>query len=514
MISFLFLFLEFLFISSTLISTSAFLHSSSSSTSSITKNCEGDNDCGQEVCITDYLQRDDADGARKATKVDEGVLPKGVESYAGYAVVNTTAQNKLFFWYLPSEDGNKDAPTVIWLQGGPGGSSLFGMFAEMGPYSVESDGATLKYNPSTWNKHNGMLFIDNPVGAGYSYTETESYPTNTKGEVSTQLYHLLQQFYTVFPELLHNDLVITGESYAGHYVPGLAHKIFVENKKLDDSDASNSLKEINKDHAPYIKGQKQFRLPLKSIAIGDGWIDPYSQLSAYPEMLFNIGVSDLNEKAVFQDYVDRARAFIDAGDMYSSFTVWDEMINGDIYPYPNYFHNISGSNDYDNFMNTNEPACLGYYYSFVTAPATRKGIHVGNTTYGGNADKCEMALVSDFMVSFKDQISDFLNADIPVLIYSGQLDVIIGAALTEHMIPHISWYNQDKFAKSQKKVWRINSNDKDVAGYVKQYGPLTQAVVRGAGHLVPFDQPERALDLITKWMNGVNFKNLPNPSDS
>lgn len=196
--------------------------------------------------------------------------------------------------------------------------------------------------------------------------------------------------------------------------------------------------------------------------------------------------------------------------MYSAFTIWDEMINGDIYPYPNYYHNVTGSNDYDNFMNTNSEAELGYYRSFVTADNVRKGIHVGDGVYGGNGDICEMHLVEDFMVSFKGEV-EILMDHYKVLIYSGQLDVIIGAALTEAMLPTFNWEGKGEFMLSEKKVWRITPGDADVAGYVKQSGRVTQAVVRGAGHLVPFDQPYRALDMMTKWIEDVPFENVVNP---
>ena len=361
------------------------------------------------------------------------------------------------------------------------------MFSEMGPYAVASDGSTLVRREASWNTDYGMIFIDNPVGAGYSYTETETgYCTNTKVEVSSQLFELMQQFYQVFPEQLENELIITGESYAGHYVPGLAYKILQENNKGE-----------------------RVRLPLTALAIGDGWVDPYTQLGAYPDMLFNIGVASAGEKRVFQDYITRTQRFIEAGQMADAFNVWDEMINGDIYPYPNYYHNVTGSNDYDNFMDTNEPDELGYYYPFVTAPNTRKGIHAGGAVYN-DGSACEMNLVSDFMVSFKDEVSELLE-NYKVLIYSGQLDVIIGAALTEAMVPTIPWSGRAQFLAQDKVVWRVSPQDSEVAGYVKQYANLTQAVVRGAGHLVPFDQPERALNMLDKWIKGEPFVSLVNP---
>ena len=72
-------------------------------------------DCGEEVCITDYLENGDATGARDAIRVDN-VFPEGVESFAGFASVNETAKNKLFFWYVPPLNGDKNAPLLIWLQ--------------------------------------------------------------------------------------------------------------------------------------------------------------------------------------------------------------------------------------------------------------------------------------------------------------------------------------------------------------------------------------------------------------
>mmetsp|Transcript_7800 Transcript_7800/g.12938 ORF Transcript_7800/g.12938 Transcript_7800/m.12938 type:complete len:124 (-) Transcript_7800:250-621(-) len=114
------------------------------------------------------------------------------------------------------------------------------------------------------------------------------------------------------------------------------------------------------------------------------------------------------------------------------------------------------------------------------------------------------------MVSFKSEVSTLLE-NYKVLIYSGQLDVIIGAALTEAMVPTIPWSGRAQFLTSKKSVWRVTPTDSEVAGYVKQYRNLTQAVVRGAGHLVPFDQPERALDLIEKWIQDVPFESLIDP---
>lgn len=98
-----------------------------------------------------------------------------------------------------------------------------------------------------------------------------------------------------------------------------------------------------------------------------------------------------------------------------------------------------------------------------------------------------------------------------VLIYSGQLDIIIGAALTEAFLPALKWSGQAAYEAASKSVWRIHPADKEVAGYVRAVGNFTQAIVRAAGHIVPGDQPERALDMISRFVEGRGYDNLPNP---
>merc|ERR1740130_1681741 len=90
-------------------------------------------------------------------------------------------------------------------------------------------------------------------------------------------------------------------------------------------------------------------------------------MAAYPAQMFNLGLADMKQRAVIQDYCDRTIAHINAGEMSLAFNVWDEMLNGDIYPYPNYFHNITGSNNYDNLMMTNNPADESYLQSISTS---------------------------------------------------------------------------------------------------------------------------------------------------
>ena len=205
----------------------------------------------------------------EAGRIDEALARAAViEPITGEAMgeagfLTTTPGKHMFYWYFEAQSGDADAPLVVWLQGGPGGSSLFGLFSEMGPYALTEQLELVKRN-STWNKEYAMIFIDNPIGAGFSFTDdpTNGFCKDTKTCVAENLYSLLSQFYTMHEHLQQNKLFITGESYGGHYVPGISSYIVRQNQKIRATGGGGLV------------------LPLAGIAVGDGWIDPIRQIDA------------------------------------------------------------------------------------------------------------------------------------------------------------------------------------------------------------------------------------------
>jgi len=419
----------------------------------------------------------------------------GPAGHAGFFTTNPDKTNHMFWWYFPKPQ----APLLIWLQGGPGGSSMFGLFAEMGPFNANAE-LKLVRRPAAWTTKYAMLFIDNPVGAGFSYTtSSEGYCNNSKTCVAENLYSLLQQFYGAFPEMRSQRLYVTGESYGGHYVPAFSAYIHRENARLRKRPAADG----------------RVAVPFAGMAIGDVWIDPENMIGAYPQMMYNMGLIDDAERVVVQSYCDRAVAHIRSGEMLQAFEVWDQFLNGDVWPYGNYFHNVTGLNDYDNFMNTNAPASFSTYAPYLNQRAVRAALHVGNATFPSNPTACEHHLLSDFMVSLVPELVTVLESTTPAyqtLIYSGQLDVIIGAALTEAFLPGVQWHGQAALAAAKKAVWRIHPDDTEVAGYARVVGNFSHVIVRAAGHIVPGDQPERALDMITRFVEGTGYRSYPDPA--
>mmetsp|Transcript_3560 Transcript_3560/g.4843 ORF Transcript_3560/g.4843 Transcript_3560/m.4843 type:complete len:231 (-) Transcript_3560:437-1129(-) len=223
----------------------------------------------------------------------------------------------------------------------------------------------------------------------------------------------------------------------------------------------------------------------------------------YPGMMFNLGLADGVELATIQDYCDKTVAFIKAGQMADAFKVWDEMINGDIFPYPNYFKNITGLGDYYNYLRQDSPPEQDYFAEFVQRPEVRRAIHAGaETSFGGDAKTCEMNLVEDFHRSMAPRVVALLEKGVKVMIYVGQLDIIIGAPLVEAFVPKLEWGGQKEYQAASRSLWYVGSR---VAGYVRQARNLIQVTVRAAGHILPFDQPEAAKDMITRFVEGVPF---------
>lgn len=105
---------------------------------------------------------------------------------------------------------------VISDKGGPGASSLFGLFTENGPFQLTAKQKLLPRKYS-WHLNHNLIYIDNPVGTGFSFTDSEDGYAKNEKDVGENLLRALQQFFLLFPDLQKNEFFLTGESYGGKY---------------------------------------------------------------------------------------------------------------------------------------------------------------------------------------------------------------------------------------------------------------------------------------------------------
>jgi len=352
---------------------------------------------------------------------------------------------------------------------------MFGLFMENGPFVVTAN-KTLTMRKYSWNIAHNLIYIDNPVGTGYSFTDDERGYVKNETQVGKDILTALVQFFLLFPELQKNDLFVTGESYAGKYVPAVSYTINNYNIKAET------------------------KINLKGLSIGNGLCDPENQL-LYSDYLYQLGLIDENGKTQFQVYENNGREFIKQKKYLEAFEIFDTLLNGDLNGTPSLFHNLTGFDYYFNYLFTKDGNDSDWMSEWIQRADVRHAIHVGNSTFHVETKTVEEHLKEDVMQSIVPLLTDLLQ-HYRVLIYNGQLDIIIAYPLTENYLKNLQWSGADKYKKTSRKIWMVGNN---VAGYTKSVDNLTEVLVRNAGHMVPSDQPKWALDLITRFTHNKKF---------
>ncbi|EOY03677.1 Serine carboxypeptidase-like 25 isoform 4 [Theobroma cacao] len=155
------------------------------------------------------------------------------QQFSGYVTVNKAAGRALFYWLTEAANDPLSKPLVIWLNGGPGCSSVaYGASEEIGPFRINKTASGLYLNKFSWNNVANLLFLETPAGVGFSYSNHSSdlFDTGDRRTAMDSLEFLIR-WLDRFPRYKNRDIYITGESYAGHYVPQLARQIMIYNKK-------------------------------------------------------------------------------------------------------------------------------------------------------------------------------------------------------------------------------------------------------------------------------------------
>jgi vitellogenic carboxypeptidase-like protein len=207
------------------------------------------------------------------------------------------------------------------------------------------------------------------------------------------------------------------------------------------------------------------KINLKGVSIGDGFCDPYNMIGAYAGFMLQTSLLDMEQAAFFSAMADMGKTYISKEDYVAAFGVFDILINGDLTPYPTFFKNATGSDDYTNFLRTEDPPVFGYYYKLLSQADFRKAIHVGNLTFNNGVDT-EKNLLADVMRTYPEFLQPVFE-NYKTLLYSGQVDVIVAAPLTYAFLNNLDWKGHDAFEQAKRKVWKVAATDTEVAGFVK-----------------------------------------------
>ncbi|XAR72988.1 hypothetical protein NMG60_11019824 [Bertholletia excelsa] len=157
----------------------------------------------------------------------DGELPFKLET--GYISVE---ESEMFYYFVESEGNPESDPIFLWLTGGPGCTAFSGLMYEVGPMEYDIENYTgglpkLRYYPFTWTKAASMIFLDSPVGTGFSYARSQGGWHTTDSKSADQAYHFLRKWLVEHPQYLSVQLFVAGDSYAGLLVP-LVCKLIID----------------------------------------------------------------------------------------------------------------------------------------------------------------------------------------------------------------------------------------------------------------------------------------------
>uniref|UniRef100_A0A0R0IL19 Carboxypeptidase n=1 Tax=Glycine max TaxID=3847 RepID=A0A0R0IL19_SOYBN len=413
----------------------------------------------------------------------------GFQQFSGYVTVDDMKHKALFYYFVESETDPASKPLVLWLNGGC--SSLgVGAFSENGPF--RPNGEVLIKNEYSWNRETNMLYLETPVGVGFSYAKGgSSYDTVNDETTARDNLVFLQRWFNKFPHYRHTDLFLAGESYAGHYVPQLAKLMIEINKK-----------------------EKMFN--LKGIALGNPVLEYATDFNSRAEFFWSHGlISDSTYK------------LFTTGCNYSRYV--SEYYRDSISPLCSKVMK-QVSRETSKFVDKYDvtlDVCISSVLSQSKAicpqsQQTNESIDVcvddKVTNYLNRKDVQEalhakLVGVQKWNVCSTNSILDYdmLNLEVPtlpivgslikagvrVLIYSGDQDSVIPLTGSRTLVQKLA----RQLRLNTTIHYRVWFEGQQVGGWTQVYGNiLSFATVRGASHEAPFSQPERSLVLFKSFL--------------
>mmetsp|Transcript_33607 Transcript_33607/g.78740 ORF Transcript_33607/g.78740 Transcript_33607/m.78740 type:complete len:465 (+) Transcript_33607:2-1396(+) len=423
--------------------------------------------------------------------------------YAGFMPLGDKAGTHLFFWFVESASDPVNDPLLYWTNGGPGSSSIaFGFWTEHGPFRLANNGTKVVPYKYSWNRRASVVYVEQPSGVGLSWSADEAHYVTNDEQSSMDNLLFLKAFFEVFPQFKKNDFFVTGESYGGHYVPQLSHRIL---------------------HDPEFDAQ----IKMKGFFIGNPGInsDWYYNINEYAFLTFMYSHGLLPQAAYTkvhaacgwdQFLTDCGKDFThpDAKCVQAAHEAWkyipqtfdpydvlaptcheadgagDVMVSRNT-PHLDYLRSLHGRNDsltYDPCISRQTPI-------YMTNPAVLKAIHAEthpNPQWPGDRKGWKYGdETEDIAKLFPDFFANASHWRIAVV--SGTADAAVPFIGTERWMDCL-----DRKVVDDWKYWMLNG---DVAGAVKRYDGMDLITVKGCGHTIPTYCPAAGFYMLDNWLN-------------
>lgn len=446
--------------------------------------------------------------AQGNTRTKLGLLPglshlPSFNQWTGYVNVRPSSGRHLFYWFVESQRNPAHDPVVLWLTGGPGCSSIFALLTENGPFRVEDDAFTLRKHLQSWNTVANIIYVESPSGVGFSYADDGNYTTGDN-DAAEDNFQFVLGFFKLFPEFVRNPFFVAGESYAGHYVPQLAEKLFERpegkavnlqgfmagNPSTDWTIEPDAYWAFMAYHALMSTSdwkeaqhvcRNNFTHPTSACTTTlDRIRSAFNRVNPYNIYAPCIGPSDPAGGCLTQQMALAFAARPERSQRSSS---------SDLYSV--------GSQTFIPCINVSAPQ------QYMQRPDVQRALGVSPKSQKFEWTACSAHLnYTQYAISVLP-IYAKLWRSMRVLVYSGDVDSCVPYLGTEACM--------DALGLPVVEPWRAWIVDGQVAGYVKVLGgraggpSLTYATVKEAGHMVPTYKPDEALALFLSFINGARL---------
>lgn len=408
----------------------------------------------------------------------------------------------------------------MYSNGGPGCSGLLGALTEQGPFRTDQKDMTLSLNPYAWNNIANMVFIEAPVGVGFSYSDEPDGDDYTMGDEETAQdnYEMIQGFLTRFPHLKTNSLYITSESYGGHYMPTLAKEI-VDRNTAGKDELLNFKGFFLGNPATTIKST----IPAMLETYWGHQLVPKPTWDAFKEQCQTIKDLETCEMFYFKMYREVGNLNPYALDYP---VCLEDEVNGvkrangrgqRSFLINNFLDALAEQHKADGTsqehltalrkglglepVSSYEPCTETYLTTWINQQSVKEALHVTADTKGDWAD-CSRSIrykQSDGMKSMTPYYNYLIDGKfgLNMVVFSGDDDDVCATVGTQGWI----WDLGYEVAGQAWQEWIV---DGQTAGYLTKWADtgFAFATVRGAGHEVPAYKPKEALQLWQSYLNG------------
>ena len=436
--------------------------------------------------------------------------------YSGYLSASPV---KYFHYIFHEADYNPDRkPLVLWLNGGPGCSSLSGWASEHGPMKMDKTGK-FQLNEYSWHLAANMIYLESPGNVGFSYIDSDmEYEKQINDDITANdNFNALLDFFKKFPSYKGRDFYISGESYAGIYVPMLAYKVIMYNKGVVDSQKIN----------------------LKGILVGNGVAENIIPDERYlVDFMFSHHLTSYENRMDYNQYCLMEKNQTKCDEVLNEMIQCIENVNvydilqdcelpetetGERDYFSNYykrvpwvFKNLKQKQEElkkklenKNYSNNNNqkklklsPPC--YDDSKITQYLNRNEV---KTALHVNTDITWAMCSDDVFNRYKKQDKGsiwtypiLIESGIRILIYSGDTDLAVPFNENQGWIDNLNLPIEKDWIQ-----WRAYDDPNNVSGYYIKYKGLTFCTVKGTGHMVPEWRPKEAYYMFSKFLNNEDF---------